>query len=266
MSTSFKGTAKRIDDIDLPRLGAQLGVGEDELHAFIEAETRGSGFDDQGRPRILFERHKFYKYLPASKRDAAVKAGLASPKAGGYGKESTQYAKLERAIAIDRKAALYACSWGLAQIMGFNHKLAGYDDVEEMVAAFMEDEENHLAAAVQFIQNTKLDDELRRHDWAGFAKGYNGPDYRINRYDEKLAEAYAKWKRIKDTPWSPAVPADTPAVVVPAPKEGEAIVVVTPNLDNPPAAPAIPTSKKGLAVLFSIIAALFAGVVKYFGG
>jgi hypothetical protein len=87
--TKFNGlkrAAKRIEGIDLPRLRAQIGVGEDELHAFMEAEARGSGFDSQGRPRILFERHKFHKYCPESKRAAAVKAGLANPKAGGYGK------------------------------------------------------------------------------------------------------------------------------------------------------------------------------------
>lgn len=205
MAENFKGAAKRLDDIDLPKLGAELGVGEDELHAFIDVETRGTGFDDQGRPRILFERHKFYKYLPAAKRAAAVKAGLANKAPGGYGKDSDQYPKLLRAMAIDRRAALYACSWGLGQIMGFNHKLAGYDSVEDMIEAFKADEENHLKAAVAFIKNTGLDDELRRHDWKGFAKGYNGVNYRINRYDERLAEAFEKWRRIKDTPWKPEV-------------------------------------------------------------
>ena len=218
----FRGAAKRIDDIDLPKLGHLLGVGEDEIHAFIEAETRGSGFDPQDRPKILFERHKFYKYVPREKRDAAVKAGLASPKAGGYGKESVQYEKLMRAIAIDREAALLSCSWGLAQVMGFNHKLAGYDTVEAMVEAFMADEENHLLAAVNFILACKLDDELREHNWAGFAKGYNGPNYRINKYDEKLADAYAKWAKIRDTPWSPGqLVVDGSITAKPAPVQPE---------------------------------------------
>jgi hypothetical protein len=197
---NFKGKAKRLDDIDLPRLGKEIGVGEDELHAFIDVETRGSGFDPQGRPRILFERHKFWKYLPPAKRGKAEKAGLASKTPGGYGKESEQYGKLAKAMAIDEEAALLSCSWGLGQIMGFNYKLAGYSTVKDMIQSFMDDEENHLAAAVRFIKNTGLDDELRAHNWAAFAKGYNGENYRINRYDEKLADAYAKWKRIKDTP------------------------------------------------------------------
>lgn len=212
MTLTFKGAAKRLDDLDLPRLGALIGVGEDEIHAFLDVETRGSGFDPQGRPVILFERHKFYKYVPASKRTQAVNAGLASKSPGGYGKESEQYGKLLRAIAIDRQAALYSCSWGLAQIMGFNHKLAGFDTVEAMVSAFMADEEAHLQAAVTFIKNTGIDDELRAHNWAGFAKGYNGANYRINAYDTKLANAFAKWSRIKDTPWPQMIP-DKPSVV-----------------------------------------------------
>lgn len=217
MDMTFKGAAKRLDDLDLPKLGAMIGVGEDELHAFIDVETRGSGFDPQGRPIILFERHKFYKYVPASKRSQAVNAGLANKTPGGYGKESEQYGKLLKAIAIDRQAALYSCSWGLAQVMGFNHKLAGYDTVDSMVSAFMADEEAHLQAAVTFILNTHIDDELRAHDWAGFAFGYNGANYRINAYDSKLAEAYRKWSRIKDTPW-PQVAPPAPAKPVPAPQ------------------------------------------------
>ncbi len=109
-------------------------------------------------------------------------------------------------MKINKEAALKSCSWGLGQVMSFNHKLAGYDSVVDMVEAFKDDEEHHLRASVNFIKNTGLADELRRHDWAGFARGYNGSGYRRNRYDEKLADAFAKWKRIKDTPIPPARP------------------------------------------------------------
>lgn len=205
----FRGRAKRIDDIDLPKLGAQIGVGEDELHAFIDVETQGSGFDGRGRPRILFERHKFYQYVPANKRKEAVDAGLASRRAGGYGRESDQYPKLMRAMKIDATAALMSCSYGLGQVMGFNHKVAGYDSVQDMVRAFMDDEENHLQASVNFIKANGLDEDLRNHNWAGFARGYNGPGYKRNRYDEKLADAFEKWARIKNTPWPQEPSGDT---------------------------------------------------------
>lgn len=207
----FKGRAKRIDDIDLPKIGAQIGVGEDELHAFIDVETLGSGFDEEGRPRILFERHIFHRYLTPAERKKA--GALANPNPGGYGKSSEQYGKLAKAMAINEKAALFACSWGLGQVMGFNHKAAGFGSVQDMVRSFMDDEENQLQGSVNFIVTNGLDDELRNHNWAGFAKGYNGPNYAINKYDQRLAEAYAKWSRIKDTSYTPGQTEPTPEPV-----------------------------------------------------
>lgn len=272
---SFKGRAKRLDDIDLPKLGALIGVGEDELHAFIDVETTGTGFDSEGRPKILFERHKFYNYVPLAFRAKAIDQGLAHKTPGGYGKESEQYGKLFKAIAIDRKAALYSCSWGLGQIMGFNHKLAGYDTVEAMVKAFMDDEENHLRAAVTFIQNTGLATALRNHNWAAFAKGYNGANYKINNYDKKLADAFAKWSRIKDTPWPPLVDGMSPEIAVPVkpavpgstptetPVVAEPAIIVTYPV---PAAPTGPRGKTSWAVVASFVAAIAAGLVRYFGG
>ncbi len=65
--------------IDLPRVGHQIGVGEDEIHAFMDVEASGSGFDDRGRPKMLFEPRVFYRNLRGPKRDQAVKEGLAYP-------------------------------------------------------------------------------------------------------------------------------------------------------------------------------------------
>jgi hypothetical protein len=260
---NFKGTAKRLDDIDLPKLGAILGVGEDELHAFIDVETRGSGFDEQRRPRILCERHKFYKYLPASKRAKAVNAGLANKTPGGYGKEADQYGKLAKMIEIDEHAALLSCSWGLGQIMGFNHKLAGYDTVKAMIEDFKEDEEYHLQAAVTFILKTKLDDELRAHNWAGFAKGYNGENYKINQYDVRLRDAYAKWSRIKDTPWSPVDVAKPETVTIPVPEAAtETEIVISPKVSPQPITP----SKTGWASIGAILLAIATALYEFFGG
>lgn len=214
----FRGVAKRLDDIDLPKLGKRLGVGEDELHAFIDVETRGSGFDYSGRLIMLPERHRFYQNLRGAELQLAIKRGLAYKTWGSkpYPRTADEcYALLNRMMEINETAALKSCSWGLGQVMGENHIAAGYDTVQEMVRAFMNDEEAHLEAAVNFILYHKLDDELRRHDWAGFAKGYNGPAYKKNRYDEKLATAFTKWKRIKDTPYSEAA-AEPPAVNKPA--------------------------------------------------
>jgi hypothetical protein len=164
-------------------------------------ETAGGGFDSLGRPRLLFEPHIFYRQLgPGAKLDRAMAEGLAYQSWGRSPYPSDSYPRLQRAILIDREAALKSASWGLGQIMGFNHALAGFDHVEAMVAAFMEDEEAHLEAMVTFIIAAELDDELRGHNWAGFARGYNGAAFASHGYHTRLAAAYARWRGIKDTP------------------------------------------------------------------
>ena len=204
MGALWKGAARRLDDIDLPKLGATIGVGEDEIHAVLDVESRGGGFDRQGRVLMLFEPHKFWRHLgPGEKRDAAVARGLAwqSWRPNSYPPDS--YPRLIDAMAIDETAALKSASWGLGQIMGENHRAAGYESVQAMVAAFADDEESHLAAMIAFIKAARLDDELRRHDWRGFARGYNGESYERNNYHTRLERAFARWSRINDTPWSP---------------------------------------------------------------
>ncbi len=206
---NFKGAARRLDDLDLPLVGALIGVGEDEVHAILDVEAAGSGFDAHGRPKMLFEPHVFYRELgPGPKRDLAVRNGLARQRwKRDYPRDS--YPRLTAAMQIDKNAALRSASWGLGQIMGFNHAAAGYPSAEAMVLAFMADEEAHLEAMIRFIRANRLDDELRRHDWRGFARGYNGPGFAQNGYDRKLAAAFAKWQRIKDTPLPVAPVADT---------------------------------------------------------
>jgi len=57
---------------------------------------------------------------------------------------------------------------------------------------------------IDFIVANGLDDDLRREDWRGFARGYNGAGYAQHGYHTKLKRAYEKWKRIPDTPFTPA--------------------------------------------------------------
>ena len=197
------GAAKRLDDLDLPKLGAAIGVGEDELHAVLDVETRGGGFDSSGRPKMLFEPHIFYRELKDPRdRAEAVKRGLAYKKWGTKKYPSDSYPRFFAACKINQAAAYRSCSWGLGQIMGFNCTLAGYHTARMMVDDFLDDEEAHLKAMVEFIKNSKLDDELRKHDWSGFARGYNGPGYAKHGYHIKLKAAFKKWQGIRDTPFN----------------------------------------------------------------
>lgn len=214
-AAGFKSTAVRLADVDLPRIGALIGVGEDELHAVIDVESSGSGFDKLGRPKMLFEPHVFWRHLGAgAKRDRAASLGIAYAKwkPGNYPSDS--YPRLAQAMDIDVEAALKSASWGLTQILGENHVELGFLKAADMVVAFCAGEAAHLAGTVALIRSKGLAGKLKAHDWPAVARGWNGPGYAANRYDDKLAAAFAKWNRIPDTPWSPTAAAP---VVAPSP-------------------------------------------------
>lgn len=202
---NFNGAAHKIEDIDLPRLGYEIGVGEDEIHALIDVEAAGNGFDRLGRPKMLFEPHVFYRNLPpGKKRDLAVSMGLAYRTWRPNNYPADSYPRFLKAKEIDETAAFKASSWGMGQILGENAVSIGYDSPQDMVEKFKESEADQLEGIIRFIRANHLDDELRSHNWAGLARGYNGPNYAVNGYDTKLEKAFNKWSKIPDTPWVPS--------------------------------------------------------------
>lgn len=193
----FKGSAHKATPEEINQIAESMGVEPAAFRSVITVEAAGSGFDKAGRPKALFERHHFYKHLkdaPGLQANAEAE-GLAYAKWGTrpYPKGSDAvYAEIERACAIDEEAALLSTSWGLGQIMGSNFKMVGCESVEAMVEEACESEAGQLRQMAAFIKSAGLLDELKAKNWAGFAKGYNGPSYAKNAYDVKLAQAYEK--------------------------------------------------------------------------
>jgi hypothetical protein len=161
------------------------------IQAVAEVETSGKAFDEQGRPRILYERHYFHRLTHG--RYDHLHPDISNALRGGYGKFSAQYGKLEKAFALDPVAALQSASWGRFQIMGKNFHAAGFSSVQWFVLALTRSEANHLQAFANFVKaNTTMHDALKKKDWAIFAKGYNGSSYKENKYDTKLEQAYKR--------------------------------------------------------------------------
>lgn len=177
----------KLTQLDFEMAAAALSVEISAIIAVDKVESRGKGFLESGEPIILFERHLFKKYTGG-------KYDLTHPdisgKAGNY--NGDQHKKLARAAALDREAALKSASWGRFQILGVNHKLAGFDKLQDFINAMYRSEKDQLVAFVNFLKNTGLDKPLRRLDFREFAKGYNGPGYAKNKYDVKLREEYEK--------------------------------------------------------------------------
>src|SRR6185503_4730122 len=97
-------------------------------------------------------------------------------------------------MELNRTAALLSASYGKFQIMGFNFAICHFVTVEEFYEAMQKNEGEHLDAFCNYVRGNALDDELREHRWADFARRYNGPDFRKNKYDKKLAAAYTKYE------------------------------------------------------------------------
>lgn len=192
---------KHLKDADLVAAADKLGVPLACVRAVNEVESRGQGFlMPDSRPVILFERHVFWKRLKQHGIDpAALSPGQFSPNVlsqtpGGYQGGAAEYVRLETAKQIHMLAAYESASWGAFQIMSYHWKALGYESVLDFIARMQRDEAEHLDAFVRFIlADSDLLAALKGRRWAKFAELYNGPAYKRNLYDAKLAAAYAKY-------------------------------------------------------------------------
>ena len=184
-----------LTEIDYKQAASILGVEPACVKAVTKVESRGSGFLPSGEPVILFERHWMYKLLKAKLGHEPALSDVVDPKAGGYLGGQKEHERLAKAVLIDRECALQSASWGLFQIMGFHWKALGFKDVQAFINQQYRSEAGQLDTFVRFIQlNPGMLNALKTKDWAKFAKLYNGPNYAINKYDVKLATAYASFK------------------------------------------------------------------------
>ena len=171
------------------------------LQAVHEVECRGNGFNDDGTPVILFERHVFRQRLNANKKFTALakaekeRPDLCSKNAGGYGLYSQQHQRLASATNYDRTSALESCSWGIGQVMGYHWESLGYVSLQAFINEMYRNEASQLNAMCRYIKANNLTNALNNQDWKSFAKGYNGIAYAKNKYDTKLANAFKKFNR-----------------------------------------------------------------------
>ena len=200
-----------LTEADFFRAAKKLGCKLSRIKAVYWVETAGNGYLSDGRVKILFEGHRFWKAL--------VKAGKNPSQFlkdyEGFGNvlypewDKTQYKggaseweRVSKAIEVckllevDPVLALDSASYGSFQIMGENAKMCGYGNSHEMLAAFnAKGEADQLDAFCNFITAKGLVSALIAGDWKTFAKGYNGTQYRKNMYDTKLAAFDLKYSK-----------------------------------------------------------------------
>lgn len=192
---------------EVVRVAKKNGIEPAAMMAVVECESSGNPLEADGvTPRFLYERHVMYKELKAKRGQAkateAVRLGLArigwdrSTQYKDQGSSQGRLALIKKARAFDEECANRSASWGVGQTMGFHAESQGFKNANEMVQYMVD---GGIPAQVQCMVNeikkSGLIDEMNRHDWAGFARRYNGAGYAQNKYDTRMAAAYVRWKK-----------------------------------------------------------------------
>jgi len=192
--------AGKLTEADYAAAAKVLKCDVPAIKAVAEVESSGDGFLTDGSVKILFEGHQFYKYTNGAYAEShpticykkwTKEFYAKGPNADVRG--AGELARLAEAMALNRNAALLSASYGKFQIMGFNFAICNFVTVEDFYTAMQISEAEHLQAFCNYIKGNALDDKLRTHNWAELARRYNGPDYKKNQYDTKLAKAYTKY-------------------------------------------------------------------------
>lgn len=190
-----------VTEKDFQECAEALGVEVAALKAVVEVECSSKGgFLVDGRPRILFEGHIFWRRLALRGIDpeplAAEHPDIIYPRwershyRGGVG----EWERFGCASAICHGAAIESASWGLFQIMGFHWKTCGCSSAEDFAERMGRSEGEQMKLAMRFLQKTGIAEWLKTKDWSTFALRYNGSGYKANHYDTRLQRAYEKFK------------------------------------------------------------------------
>jgi hypothetical protein len=202
------GTTGKLTQADFIKAGQTLNCHPAMIEALALKETHGAAFLSDGRPKILFERHQFYRRLgvvrpgqtqaqaTALQKKAFTEApDICNPNRGGYKGDVAEYDRLARAEQYSVTAAQESASWGQFQIMGFNAVPIGYDSVQQFVDLMHQDIGQHLVALTRFILATpKALKGIREQNFALLALAYNGPAYKENNYDVDLKKFFDRVK------------------------------------------------------------------------
>lgn len=190
--------AARLSLADYNRVASANNIPVAHLRAVVKIEAAGAGFNSQSLLKLLYEYHIAYRRTKGAVRSKLIKAGIAVKKWGAkkYPRSMRdRHSQVSKAVIIAGMRGYEFASYGLPQMMGFNFKICGFSSAKAMVEYMLVSEANQLEVMIRFLKGTGLIDKLRRGDWKGLARGYNGPGYAKHGYDKKLAHAAAMYAR-----------------------------------------------------------------------
>ncbi len=189
-----------LDRNRIAEMASLYGLDVASVLAVAEVESGGrSGFQKTGLLTVLFEAHIFYRELKKVGLDLDALMikypTLISPtwNRSLYKGGDAENSRLAEALNV-HECAWNCASYGMFQIMGFNHQACGFNTAREFVDYLKAGQEAHVETFLKFISSdSRKINALKNRDWATFARLYNGSEYAQNKYDIRLAEAYQKY-------------------------------------------------------------------------
>lgn len=157
--------------------------------SILQVESGKAGYLSDRRPQILFERAQFHTRTKGA--FDTTHPGISASTWGGYTGGVGEYTRLGEAYDLDADAALESASWGIGQVMGFNHQPAGYKSVTDFVNDMCVSEALQLKAFENFLTASGIAPFLRVHDWHTVALRYNGSG-QVDAYAGRLSANFAQ--------------------------------------------------------------------------
>lgn len=182
-----------------------LNIDVNFVLAIMTVEAGKKPFGPNGMPIMRFEPHVFNGQLrqqgvsgsPGTWADGNKLVGRKVDGVSCEGGQAGEQACLAKAISINKEAAYRSISMGIGQIMGFNYKLANFNNAEEMFQSFSQSGGGlkaqlhgmfNLIKASPAILNT-----IKSKNFSAFTKAYNGAKEGSDlhsRYTQALQNAY----------------------------------------------------------------------------
>ena len=185
----------KLTDRDFVKVAKELGVEVAAIKAVVLIETGNQmkGFCAPGIPVVNFDKTMYNRYKSKVKSKGGAK-GEKVP-SGITGHALREWTQLINARKVNPQAANMGTFWGMFQIGGFNYKSCGCETIDEFVEQMAESEFRQLELFATFIKKGGMLQDLKKKNWAGFARKFNGPSYAKRGYHTKMAEAYKKLKK-----------------------------------------------------------------------
>lgn len=186
--------------------------------AVLCVESSGEPFAPDGRMILRFENHIFFREW-GKKHPEEFQAHFlfdeeehfkghqfrenpGDPFQPFHGTQAGEWRVFAFARTLDEPAAIRSISMGLAQVMGFNFHLVGYESPREMFDAFQAGVRFQILGMFDFIKGpgttSRMLEALQQHRFDQFAALYNGPG-QVPEYTARLERHFEACQNLLST-------------------------------------------------------------------